>query len=331
MSGGLEYPLPSIPYLTLKFNLPALQTARLPAFKGSLLRGAFGNALRRTVCVMGPKQPCAECFLNRQCVNTKLFETFIFEEPPRFLKGLTTAPKPFILDVPDEQRDYQPGEALEFSLTLAGKAVEQHPFVIFAVQRLAEGGLGAARAKFRLAQVHYQSAAGEWQLLFEGSSAKLLATPPPLIIGRDHSPPPVRNARIEFLSPTRVSFSRKDPFEERELGMEFDFRQLLFRMLRRTLELAYFYVPGEKIEWEFHFLLEAANHIRVAERNLAWKDLRRYSARQKTEMTLGGFVGNIVLEGDLTPFMAILRAAEVLHVGKATTFGLGKIRVIANG
>ncbi|MCK6622777.1 MAG: hypothetical protein HUU32_16895 [Calditrichaceae bacterium] len=53
MTGGLEYPLPSIPYLTLKFNLLALQTALLPAFKGSLLRGAFGNALRR--CSVSPK------------------------------------------------------------------------------------------------------------------------------------------------------------------------------------------------------------------------------------------------------------------------------------
>lgn len=320
MENSPVYPLPAIPHLPLRFSLAAIEAARLPAFKGSLLRGAFGNALRRTVCVMGPKQPCGQCFLNRQCVNAKIFETLIFEDPPRFLKGLTTAPKPFILDIPDEQRDYLPGEILEFSMTLVGKALEQHPFVIFAVQRMAEGGLGANRAKFRLAEVHYQSAAGEWQLLYQGNTGKLLAAPPPLLIGQPHSPQPVHNARIEFLSPTRVSF-------ERELSMEFDFRQLLFRMLRRTLELAYFYAPEEKIEWEFHILLEMANNIKVAERNLAWKDLRRYSARQKTEMTLGGFVGNIVLEGDLTPFMAILRAAEVLHVGKATTFGLGKIKI----
>lgn len=323
MDNSPLYSVPSIPYLSLQFNLISTEEARLPAFKGSLLRGAFGNALRRTVCVMGPKQLCSECFLNRQCVNTKIFETFIFEEPPRFLRGLTTAPKPFILDIPDEKRDYRAGEALEFSMTLVGKALEQHPFVIFAAQRMAEKGLGANRAKFRLSQVHFKTTGGEWQLLYQGNSGRLLANPPPLMIGQMNLAQPVTKAVIEFLSPTRMNF-------ERELSMQFDFRQLLFRMLRRILELAHFYVPEEKIEWEFHILLEKANSIMVVERNLEWKDLRRYSARQKTEMTLGGFIGNIILEGDLTPFMAILRAAEVLHVGKATTFGLGKIKVIAN-
>ena len=80
MNDSPSYVLPTIPYLVLKFNLTPPEARRLPAFKGSLLRGAFGNALRRTVCVTGPKQFCAECFLNRRCVNTKIFQTFIFKD-----------------------------------------------------------------------------------------------------------------------------------------------------------------------------------------------------------------------------------------------------------
>ena len=33
------------------------------------------------------------------------------------------------------------------------------------------------------------------------------------------------------------------------------------------------------------------------------------------------------IEGDLTPFVPLLRAAEILHVGKGATFGLGRIAV----
>jgi hypothetical protein len=51
-------PLPRIPYLRLRCTLRAEQPARLPPYKGSTLRGGFGHALRRTVCVMGPAQPC---------------------------------------------------------------------------------------------------------------------------------------------------------------------------------------------------------------------------------------------------------------------------------
>jgi CRISPR-associated endoribonuclease Cas6 len=47
-------------------------------------------------------------------------------------------------------------------------------------------------------------------------------------------------------------------------------------------------------------------------------------------MRLGGLVGRLRLEGDLEPFAPILAAAETLHVGKGTTFGLGRVQVGEN-
>jgi CRISPR/Cas system endoribonuclease Cas6 (RAMP superfamily) len=44
-------------------------------------------------------------------------------------------------------------------------------------------------------------------------------------------------------------------------------------------------------------------------------------------MKLGGLVGTMTLAGDLSPFTPLLRAAEILHVGKGATFGLGKVAV----
>lgn len=44
-------------------------------------------------------------------------------------------------------------------------------------------------------------------------------------------------------------------------------------------------------------------------------------------MKLGGLVGDLHLEGDLAPFAPLLRAAEVVHVGKGATFGLGKVEI----
>ncbi|MDO8785622.1 MAG: CRISPR system precrRNA processing endoribonuclease RAMP protein Cas6 [Syntrophales bacterium] len=38
----------------------------------------------------------------------------------------------------------------------------------------------------------------------------------------------------------------------------------------------------------------------------------------------GGFVGSITYEGNMLPFLTPLKAGETLHVGKGTTFGLGK-------
>jgi hypothetical protein len=88
MTDCIDYRLPQIPYLQLRFKLSAQKEAHLPRFKGSLLRGAFGHALRRMVCVMGPGELCENCMLRGQCIFSRLFETFIEGEPPPFLRGL---------------------------------------------------------------------------------------------------------------------------------------------------------------------------------------------------------------------------------------------------
>ncbi len=45
-------------------------------------------------------------------------------------------------------------------------------------------------------------------------------------------------------------------------------------------------------------------------------------------MKMGGFIGDITFEGNSEPFMPLIKAGEVLHVGKGTGFGLGKYEVI---
>jgi hypothetical protein len=85
MTDCIDYRLPQIPYLQLRFKLSAQTEAHLPRSKGSLLRGAFGHALRRMVCVMGPGELCENCMLRGQCIFSRLFETFIKGEPPPFL------------------------------------------------------------------------------------------------------------------------------------------------------------------------------------------------------------------------------------------------------
>jgi len=90
------YPLPDVPFLRLRFALESQDDAWLPPYKGSLLRGAFGHALRRAVCSMGPRQPCETCSLNRACVYTRLFEALAWPEPPPYLHGQPAAPRPFV-------------------------------------------------------------------------------------------------------------------------------------------------------------------------------------------------------------------------------------------
>ena len=61
--------------------------------------------------------------------------------------------------------------------------------------------------------------------------------------------------------------------------------------------------------------------------NLNIHHLQRYSNRVQDKMDFSGLMGEVEYEGDLAPFVSWLSAAQILHIGRNTTFGMGKIQV----
>ena len=314
-----DYPLPRIPYVRLRTTLRADQPASLPAYTGSTLRGAFGHALRKLVCVMGPDQPCVDCLLRRTCHYTRLFETSIEGEPPAFLAGVPTAPRPYVFEPRAGAGDLAAGAPLEFDLLLFGQAADLASYALLAVDRMAAAGLGKGRARFTLDQALAQTPEGGWSPLVDQGRLRGTGTVQPLVPPRGGLDTP--RVRLRFRTPTRLMLRGR-------LAEGATFRELAFLMLRRTLELAHFHLPGAVLDWTFRPYLEKANAVRIAAADLSWKDWQRYSNRQERKMTLGGFVGTLDLEGDLAPFIPLLRTAEIVHLGKGATFGLGKVECI---
>jgi hypothetical protein len=320
MSGSAQgYRLPQVPYVRLAFTLRALEAAALPEYQGSMLRGAFGQALRRMVCVMGPGQECASCRVRRECVYTRLFETFIDGEPPPFLRGLPTSPRPYVFEPREGARQLAAGDPLRFDLVLLGHAAPLEAFAVLAVERMAEAGLARARHRFAVERVARLEADGGWREIV-GEDVAGGGVAPGVACLPASELPDARQVRLRFLTPTRLKVRDR-------LVASIGFRALAFAMLRRTLELAHFHVPGAAIDWTFRPLLDAAAGVRVKAASLRWRDWQRYSNRQGCTMSLGGFVGDLELEGELAPFAALLRTAEVLHVGKGATFGLGRMEI----
>lgn len=311
------YSLPRLSYSRLRFTLTSRQASRLPAFKGSMLRGAWGHALREIACTMGPAQSCATCRHCATCINTQLFETFVAGEPPPFLRRVATPPRPYVFEPEGLEEALPAGGALRFDLLLLGKAMALAPFAVLAVERSAEHGLSVRRHPFHLERAEAQDASGEWRLLGLGEAAPLA--------GRIGDEPVTGEApqrlRLSLLTPTRL-------LDGGERIQKVEFRQLAFRMLRRVLELAHFFGDPGEINWHFRPLLHACEGVEILNPRLSWVDWDRYSNRQQTKMTLGGFMGTLELAGELAPFLPLLRAVEVVHVGKGATFGLGRVRVV---
>jgi hypothetical protein len=300
------YPLPALPYVRLRCTLRAEAPAVLPPFKGSLLRGAFGHALRRLTCAFGPHQACADCALRHTCAYPRIFETRIEADPPPFLRGLPTSPRPYIFEPGTDERSFSPGDPLPFDLLLLGQAADLQAYALLAIERMARNGLGRDRIPFVLDDAKATTPSGTWKTVYaEGRISPALATLQPL---------------LRFLTPTRLMVRGT-------LQEEPGFRPLVFAALRRALELSWFHHPEAPLDWNFHSLLDRASKIRIPAKTLRWHDWERYSNRQGRKIEMGGFVGMMHLEGDLQPFTQLLRMTEVLHVGKGATFGLGRVAV----
>lgn len=318
-----EYALPALPCLRLRLTLKALEPARLPLFHGSLLRGAFGHALRGAVCAMDPAQPCESCRLRTVCPYPRLFETLFEGPPPPLLRGQTTAPRPYVFEPGVWRESFAVGEELPFDLLLFGRPAQSWPYALLAVERMAAVGLGAGRHRFALERAEAVGPSGELRELSGadfGLAGEPLVPAPPAAFATPSGA--LRRLGLTFRTPLRL-FSRGRPVRD------LTFRALAFAMLRRVLELAAVHAPEASADWEFRPLLERADAIEITASDLAWHDWERYSQRQGRKVEMGGLVGTVELAGDLSPFAALLAAARVVHLGKGCTLGLGWVEVSA--
>lgn len=311
-----------ISYSTFIFCLKPIEIIILPSYKGSTFRGGFGNAFRRVVCAL-KKSDCSDCLLKERCIYS-----YIFETPPlsytKVMRKYTAAPHPFIIQPPDEKRhSYTPDDTLTFNLTLLGKAIDYLPYFIYSFEELGNIGIGKGRGRFELVEVKSQDTkAGEKVIYSSGSKTLKTCEQSFVDINFDSglSAGDSKLITLNFLTPARIVY-------DNHLLLDLEFHIIIRQLLRRIALLSYFHCGYDPSEIDFKGIIEKAKEVKVRERNLKWHDWERYSARQDTRMKLGGFTGEITFEGSLEPFMPIIRAGEILHVGKGTSFGLGKYKI----
>ncbi|HXF06622.1 MAG TPA: CRISPR system precrRNA processing endoribonuclease RAMP protein Cas6 [Blastocatellia bacterium] len=336
-----------------RFTLRAETEARLPRFKGSTLRGAFGNALKCAVCIRRDLN-CDICLVRPSCIYTHLFETLPPEGVAAFRRQ-KYAPHPYVLEAPlEENQMYEPGERLTFGLTLIGRAIDYLPYVIFAIAQAGHRGLGQRRGQFLLESVVWRPPEGEDQVIYDGASQRLksgsfgvsadewiahrqsqishlkvsnlsCAPGPDARTARQQSEtnPPSSTLCLAFLTPMRLRV-------QKDLQDHISFELLIRSLLRRLWHLVLVHGEGE-LSLDHRALIARAKSVMTVSSALRWLDWERYSHRQRTKMRLGGLVGEVEYgfanAADVTQFLPLLILGELLHVGTGTTFGLGKVEI----
>lgn len=282
-------------YLPLKISLISLERAELPAYLGSTLRGAIGQSLYRT---------------DRETYDYLYRNGRKNDEQQDIVK-------PYIIIPPEFHGDkfiVDRGEELVFEFVLLGDAVKYASSLALALQNIGHCGLGAQRYPFSLRQIVNRE---DQRILWRrniyyktGGNEAIIPC---------HSLPGVTGAEIELRTPLRIRRGG-------QLLTEIQFQTLIRNITSRMIAITERY-GGWVDREETERLIMLAGEVRTVREDLSVFHLERYSNRVKEKMDFSGLMGSLEYEGELTPFVPWLLAAQILHIGRNTTFGMGKIEV----
>lgn len=273
-----------------------------------MLRGALGASLRKGLCMTRAKE-CPACILARDCLFPRLFSPL----------PAAKAPPPFCV-VPDmdAKSRYDASETFGFSLKLFATGVDYLPFFIQAWRMAGESGLGSQSepGKFSIEKVTSQDT-----LIYDPQSDNL-ETPQALELPDCETIP-------QDTGKTGLVLRLQAPLRHKagnHFSASLEFGDLFHLILRRIKAL--YLLEGR--QWtlareQYELLRKNAAAIRVTANNLHWQDWTRYSSRQKSYMQFGGLTGEITYGGNVGPFANLLRLAQLAHIGKQTSFGLGRV------
>ncbi|AEH45220.1 hypothetical protein Thein_1353 [Thermodesulfatator indicus DSM 15286] len=299
-----------LPVIRVWLEFEAEEPESLPRYLFSPLRGVLGAQLKRLSCVARKFSTCRECPLNQHCAYGYIFETPRPEGAER-LRLYPYLPHPFTISLPYPTPRENP---FFLGLTLVGRAIQYFPHLVLALSAAGEKGLGRERVPLRLKAIKdHQN-----DELYQAGKLK----PPSLL--SEFLPYETEKLSLLFETPVTLRFEGKLVKPE-----QFEFHVFIRNLLRRLSALSFFHAEKE-LALDFKGLIEAAKQIKTTAKNLKSVEITRYSARTKQKMPLRGLIGRVSFEGNLTPFTPLLRAGELVHVGKNTSFGFGHYKITSS-
>ena len=297
------------------FNFLADTDIHLPNYSGSVLRGHFGNQLRRLVCFT--KQPnCNACPLIERCSYGRLFET-VPSSQTSYRQKYTNLPLPYVIEPFAYGTNHLPaGQLFSFSMLLIGDARQEFPLIIYVWEKVFTHGFKHREhiGHASLINVTLDDGSVVYDNSWEADERKVIAHTNSISLAENNTD--INNLTIKLQTPLRIqSFvdNRSVIVDANGLNGE-NFCRALFRRCELLL--------GD-IEVKLDDTLQMYNQ------NLHWVKTRRYSSKQQQEMEFFGLLGEFSLSGkSLNNIFPYLKIGEYLHVGKSATFGFGKFIIM---
>ncbi len=317
--------------LDLRFEIEFLSDVVLPTYKGSTLHGGFGRALRQLHCTCAAKPDISGDYSNNAqpasqssgvCPYHFIFETKINDDAFRFLRSVPSVPHPYLIEPSlEDTKEYRAGELIPFTIRLFGSATAYAVNVIEAVSLFGKLGITRRKVPFRIVKAASNDRAGKSKIIYDGALNKYVTIPKPFHWKPAENVSFSDQLTIRFLTPTRL-------VQAEHLKDNVDLSIIITSISRRLAALAYYAEGVKGVARIIDGRRVPTDEIAVGGISLKWKDYRRYSNRQSSSMLFGGIVGEVTFGNVSEDYLQLLQFGTLLHLGKQTTFGLGKYEIV---
>lgn len=303
----------------VRLTCEAMTPVQFAPHAGAQWRGALWEALRGFACNDPSQQGnpahswhCPMCFV-----------LALEADGPR---GVNPA-RPLVIRPPLSVRagtdtQFAPRTDFVLELVVIGDALSVLPYLLQAVQRIGVRGIGTGRGQFILKAVDaYHPLTGATSHIYESGSAVRMPNIP--ITGEQVACYAEQlssdKLHLHFLTPTQL-------VQEGKLLSRPHPQVLMMRTLERLQSLeSYYGRPVSQDIWKIRHetLSSIAADIRIRRDETRW--IRAYSGSQRVNrlQDVSGFVGSLILEGDIAPLRPWLLWASLVNIGKNAIKGNG--------
>ncbi len=128
-----------------------------------------------------------------------------------------------------------------------------------------------------------------------------------------------QNVTIRFLTPTFLKANG-------EVIRRPEFHHLFKRLRDRINALCTFFGDGA-LDLDFRGVGTRAEKVQSVSARTEWVERCRTSSKTGQRHELSGFMGEATYEGNVEEFLPLLALGELVHVGKHTAWGNGRIEL----
>ena len=299
-----------IRYVKLHFQCRVTEDCLMSVNKASALRGGMGEILLSEHCIYPADRQCSGCSFETECLVRRIMYSKFDIKPVFVTTGESIG---YVICCEDYRTAFEEGDTLDFTMTLFGKAIVYFTAILFAFYQLGQVGIGREKARFSIERV--TNTTGE--TLVEGNNVFKEKY-------KVHLLGEYVAYRMEKETGNRMHFHT--PLSVRQKGVEltgFNAEALVNAAARRLYMLDCFEgIEAEKI------MIPRNELPQILMQKVIPTKVRRYSSTHGEGIYLSGIRGDVEFDGLCDEVRRLMLASEVMHVGRNTSFGFGRVTVL---